>query len=75
MSSTAPIFTDRPGLPPAPLYTIDEAAQIANVGRRTLLRRIAEGALPVIRLGGATRIHPDDLAAYFAAHRTIGSPP
>ena len=37
--------------PPA-LLTYGEAAQIANVSKATIIRRIKSGELPMVKLGG-----------------------
>lgn len=51
------------------LLTLDRAAEILGVDRRTLQREIAAGKLPVIEIRGGTRIAPADLEAYIASRR------
>lgn len=60
--------TDMPAL--ARLLTLPEAAAILSLSLKTLRRRIAAGALPVIRDGRALRVHPRDLERYVAARRS-----
>ncbi|MCP4225061.1 MAG: helix-turn-helix domain-containing protein [Actinomycetia bacterium] len=36
-----------------PLLTVDEVAEILNISRSTVYRRIKDGTLPSIGLGGA----------------------
>jgi excisionase family DNA binding protein len=37
---------------PDKLYSVDEAAAIASTSRRTLLRELSRGRVPVVMLGG-----------------------
>ena len=46
------------------LLTITEAAKVLNVSVRTVRRQIDDGRLPVVRIGGAVRIRPADLAKF-----------
>lgn len=46
---------------PAQLLTAKQVAQILNVSLRTVRRRIADGTLPVIHIGGAVRVSPKTL--------------
>jgi excisionase family DNA binding protein len=55
-------------LPPR-LLTLDEARQVIGCSLKTLRRRIAEGAIAVIRDRRLIRIHPDDLARYIQQRR------
>ena len=41
---------------PAQLFTVNQIARQALVCERTIRRRIADGTLPVVRLGRAVRI-------------------
>jgi len=51
-----------PGPPPAPPLTIDQAAALARVSRRTVYTWLRSGKLPYVRTpGGAVRITPADL--------------
>jgi excisionase family DNA binding protein len=54
---------DSQDLPPR-LLTLDETRQILGCSMKTLRRRIADGAIPVIRDGRLIRIHPEDLKRY-----------
>ena len=56
---------------PPRLLTPPEAAATLNVSLKTLRRRIAAGALPVIRDERVLRVHPDDLSRYVASRRRI----
>lgn len=47
--------------PARPLIGADEAASILGLTVRTVRRLIAEGDLPVRRIGGSVKIHPADL--------------
>ena len=55
--------------PPRPLLTIDESSRILGCSMKTLRRRIAEGAIAVIRDGRLIRVHPDDLERYIQQRR------
>jgi excisionase family DNA binding protein len=46
-----------------PLWTIDDAARYLRVSTRTIRRRVADGTIPAIRLGGLVRFNPDALAS------------
>ena len=52
---------------PKRLLTIDETTEVLGCSMKTLRRRIAEGAIAVIRDGRLIRIHPDDLRALHPA--------
>jgi excisionase family DNA binding protein len=52
--------------PPARYLTVDEAAQVANVGRTKLRQAIGTGELPVTRRGRLVRIPVDALDAWMA---------
>jgi excisionase family DNA binding protein len=55
---------------PAPiLHTIKQVADRLAVSPRTVHRLIAQGALPVHRIGRAVRVSEDDLARFLAARR------
>jgi excisionase family DNA binding protein len=43
-------------LPPAPLLTIEQAVELTGLSESTIRRRIADGSLPVTRLGRSVRI-------------------
>lgn len=53
------------------LLTIDAAAAVLGCSLKTLRRRIEAGDLPVIRDGRLVRVHPQDLARYVAARRSL----
>ena len=42
-----------------PLLTVNETAAILNLHPRSIRRLIADGQLPVVRLGHAIRIRPE----------------
>lgn len=50
---------ENPGSPP--MLTIWQVAQRLQIHESTVRRRIAQGQLPVIRIGWALRIDPADL--------------
>ena len=54
---------------PAPLMTLEAASQMIGCSVKTLRRRIAEGALAVIRDGRLIRIQPEDLQRYIQQRR------
>ncbi len=49
-----------------PLLSDADAAKILRVSRTTVRRLRYDGFLPYLRVGGAARIRPEDLAAYIA---------
>ena len=53
--------------------TIPEVAERLQVSQRTVFRWMAEGLLPVVRVGKVTRVHPAALAAFLQAHVSTGS--
>ena len=54
---------------PTPLLTKTEVADYLRVSVRSVERFIESGDLAAHGIGGKTRIHPDDLAAYLRAAR------
>jgi len=57
------------------LLTVDQVAEILQVSRTTIYRRIKAGELPAVKLGRRqVRIRQEDLEAYIQAHR-IGKEP
>ena len=54
---------------PVQLLTLTEACKVIGCSLKTLRRRIADGALAVIRDGRLIRIHPADLQRYIQQHR------
>ena len=46
------------------MFTIDEAAEIARVSRRTVVREIARGHLRAVRVGHSWRVRAEDLDAW-----------
>jgi excisionase family DNA binding protein len=44
-----------------PLLTVDETAALLRVSPRHVRRLIASGELPVVRIGKAVRVRPEDL--------------
>lgn len=53
----------QPAALPAQLLTAAEAAAILRVSLRTVRRLIADGTLPIVRVGHLVRIRPEALAA------------
>ena len=56
------------------LVTIAHAAGLLAVSERTVFKLIAEGALPAVRLGRATRIASTDIVNLIDSHRNRRSP-
>jgi excisionase family DNA binding protein len=53
-------------------FTMQEVADATHTCKRTVQRWIADGLLPVHRIGtGVVRIAEDDLDAFLARHREI----
>jgi len=50
-----------------PLLTVAEVAELLRLSPRQVRRFIADGRLPVVRLGHATRIRPQDVEALVAS--------
>jgi len=51
------------------LITVPEAAAKLSISERMVFKLIAKGRLPTVRLGRATRIDTDDVAAFIDAHK------
>ncbi len=52
------------------LLTVAQAADVLALSERSTRALIAEGALPVIRVGArAVRVHPDDLRRFIEERR------
>ena len=51
------------------LLSLQEACAVLGCSMKTLRRRIADGAIAVIRDGRLIRIHPDDLERYIQQRR------
>ena len=63
-------MTSAPPLPswiPRRLLTVEEAAELLRLSIRQLRRLIADGRLPVSRIGRSIRITPEELAALIRA--------
>lgn len=45
-----------------PSMSITEAAEIGNVGHKVIRRKIREGTLPAVKVGGRWRIRPEHVA-------------
>ena len=54
---------------PRTLLAVNETASLLGIARGTTWRLIRNGELPVIRIGGRTKVHPDDLDDFGAARR------
>jgi excisionase family DNA binding protein len=63
-----PITSPVPPVRPAAitLLTVPDIAQHYQVSERSVRRWIANGMLPVVRLGRTVRIHPDEADALLA---------
>ena len=65
---------DQLGVPagaPLPLLTLPEVGRILRLSPKTLQRRITAGDLLVIRDRRLVRVHPQELARYVAARRSV----
>lgn len=51
-----------------PLETVAKTAEQLNVSQRTIWRLIADGDLPVVRIGGVVRIRPEDREVFIREH-------
>ena len=51
------------------LLSLTDTCAVLGCSMKTLRRRIAEGAIAVIRDGRLIRIHPDDLRRYIQQRR------
>ena len=74
LASIAPtsIMPAAPSSAPLPrLLSLAQAAEVLGCSLKTLRRRIKDGDLPVIRDGRLVRVHPQDLARYVAARRSL----
>lgn len=60
----------RPKKISAPLLTIDDAAFLLRVSKKTISRRIASGQLAAIHDGRIVRIHREAVDAFVAAKWT-----
>lgn len=47
---------------PVRLLTVDDVAEVLQLSPRSVRRMVADGRLPVIRLGRAVRVHPSAVA-------------
>lgn len=56
-------------LEPKQFLTLAEAEHFTGLSRVTLWRRHKRGGLPLIRVGGSTRIALADLEAFMLRHR------
>lgn len=53
-----------------PLLTYAQAAERLGVSERKLRSMVANGYLPVVKIGVERRFDPTDLDAYVQAHKT-----
>jgi excisionase family DNA binding protein len=60
-----------PAGPPQQLLTLPEVCRILRLSPKTLQRRIEAGELVVVRDGRRVLVHPQDLARYVAARRSL----
>jgi excisionase family DNA binding protein len=56
-----------PANPLHPLLTVPEVAELLRLSPRSIRRLIADGRLPIVRLGRAIRIRPRDVEALVAS--------
>jgi excisionase family DNA binding protein len=63
MAATSPASA----APLRPLLTVPEVAALLRLSPRSVRRLIADGRLPVVRLGHAIRIRPQDVEALVAS--------
>ena len=61
--------TDSAPLPETIVLRIDEACTASRLSRGTLYQAIGSGALPVVKIGRATRIMRTDLEAWLRSMR------
>lgn len=59
------------GAPLPRLLSLAETAQLLGCSVKTLHRRIGAGELPVVRDGRLVHVHPEDLARFIAARRSL----
>lgn len=55
---------------PIQLLTIRQVSEVLAISIPMVYKLIRHGNIPVVRLGSALRIHPDDLAAFIDSHRS-----
>lgn len=60
---------DKQNPPVFQLFTVSETADALHLHLSTLRRLIRAGDLPVVRIGGAIRIDPEELRRFIDAHR------
>jgi len=65
----ATMNTDSPSLPDTIALRIDEACTASRLSRGTIYSAIGSGALPVVKIGRATRIMRTDLEAWLRSLR------
>jgi len=58
-----------PYLPPRRLLKLQQVADIIQCSTRKVYYILAEKKLPVLRIGGLTRIRPEDLNAFLLEHQ------
>ncbi len=56
------------------LLTLDEAAEVLHVHKRTIERLVAARRLTVVRFRGAVRVDPADLRDFIDSHREQAEP-
>lgn len=56
------------------LLTLQAVSEATALSMETIYRLTQQGALPVIRVGGARRVDERDLEAFVAAHRVAAKP-
>jgi excisionase family DNA binding protein len=63
------VTQDKQNPPVFQLFTVSEAADALHLHLSTLRRLIRAGDLPVVRIGGAIRIDPEELRRFIDARR------
>jgi excisionase family DNA binding protein len=66
------IVMDQLSSPPSLLLRVDEAATRLGLARSTVYQLVADGTLPVVRIGRAVRVPVADLDAWVKAQTTDG---
>ena len=54
------------------LLTADDVARILNCSKSLSYRFMQDGSIPVVRLGRAVRVRPQDLETFIEANRSNG---
>jgi excisionase family DNA binding protein len=52
-----------------PLMSIDEVAEVLSISARGVYRLMGRGDLVAVKIGGCTRVEPEELRRYIAERR------